>query len=66
MKQPFAPSNTPLVDSNGQLNSLWSAFFDSLYQTKQVTPPGSLTPYAGSSAPAGWLVCDGSTVASHR
>lgn len=26
-----------------------------------VTPPGSLMPFAGSSAPTGWLLCDGAS-----
>lgn len=27
------------------------------------SPPGMITPYAGSTAPTGWLLCDGSSVA---
>lgn len=31
-------------------------------QTGLLPPTGSLMPYAGSSAPTGWLLCDGSAV----
>jgi microcystin-dependent protein len=28
----------------------------------QASPPGVLNPYAGASAPTGWLMCDGSSI----
>ena len=31
-----------------------------------IVPPGAVIPYAGSSAPDGWLLCDGRTLQSDR
>lgn len=44
------------LKTNGTAAS-WSAIDPSL-----LTPTGSLMPFAGSSSPSGWLICDGSTV----
>jgi microcystin-dependent protein len=45
----------PVTGSDGKLSSLFSAAF---------SPVGSITAYATTTAPTGWLLCDGSTIAS--
>lgn len=41
------------------IKSVLKTYFDTLYT---LVPPGAVTPYAGSSAPTGWLLCDGAAV----
>jgi microcystin-dependent protein len=49
------PDNTYDLDVNGKTNTT------SLYQAGYLlVPPGSMMPYCASSAPGGWLLCDGS------
>lgn len=38
------------------------ALLASNFGTTNIPPPGLISPYAGSSAPAGWLLCDGTAV----
>lgn len=59
MNLAYPPSNTPLIGDDGQLNSLWSAFFDSIFAFTNSTPPGSVFAFAGVKIPDGFLPCDG-------
>src|SRR5687768_10799342 len=47
------PAEKLQVEGNVKANG---RFMD---KTGLVMPPGTILPYAGSSAPAGWLLCDG-------
>ncbi len=53
-----SPSSTYKLDVNGKSN-----VSDGVYQAGfLLVPPGAIMPYAASSAPGGWLICDGSAV----
>lgn len=41
------------------IKSVLKTYFDTLYT---LVPPGAISAYGASSAPTGWLVCDGSAV----
>jgi len=48
------PNTTYDLDVNGTVNTT------GLYQNGSLLlPPGCISPYAGSTAPGGWLLCDG-------
>jgi microcystin-dependent protein len=51
-----------LVAFQDWVSSAISSAIASALAPLRVAPPGSLMPYAGSSAPTGWLICDGSAV----
>lgn len=58
----FAPGSTDGGNTSGQVvvikpNTLWANLI-----AQHVNPTGTVQPYAGSSAPSGWLICDGSAV----
>lgn len=43
--------------------AVYQAFVSlSRFLTRTTTPTGAITPFAGSTIPAGWLLCDGSSV----
>ncbi len=53
-----SPSSTYKLDVNGKSN-----VSDGVYQAGfLLVPPGAIMPYAASTAPGGWLICDGSAV----
>ncbi len=63
-------NKVPVLDANGLLDQTFldSARTWSGLQTfnaatvSAIIPPGMLAPYAGYSAPSGWLLCDGAAV----
>lgn len=50
----------PLVTTDHPTGTSYKAELDALLAV--LLPPGVVAPYAGSAAPAGWLLCDGSEV----
>lgn len=46
----------------GQIRTLQLRLADYLAQLRRVSPAGMISAYAGSSAPEGWLLCDGRAV----
>lgn len=55
----LAPKVRDLLENRDQELEL---YLSTLGSGGGFSPPGSLTAYAGSTAPTGWLVCDGSVV----
>lgn len=53
-----SPSSSYKLDVNGNSNVSGRVYQDAF----MLVPPGSIMPYAVSSAPGGWLLCDGSAV----
>ena len=52
------PSGSYKLDVNGNSNTS-----DRIYQAGfMLVPPGAIMPYAASSAPGGWFICDGTAV----
>lgn len=68
LKQNFPVIASPIVDSSGNLTVPWRRFFESLWQRTGAangitgTPTGSLIPFAGLTAPEGFLLCQGGFV----
>jgi microcystin-dependent protein len=54
-----APTSEQNAITSGTLNAVTN-FITTV--TPSPVPPGVMTPYGGSSAPSGWLLCDGSAV----
>lgn len=50
------------VPTTAKWNKLWSNDADFDTRISQSAPAGLVTAYGGSSAPSGWLLCDGSAV----
>ncbi|AZQ63763.1 tail fiber protein [Flammeovirga pectinis] len=65
---PYGHGNLKLVVSvtnDGQTNIISDQPFNYVpyaYQAANGAPAGSIMPYVGASAPAGWILCDGSSV----
>ena len=53
-----SPSSSYKLDINGNSNVSGRVYQEGF----QLVPPGCIMPYAVSSAPGGWLLCDGSVV----
>lgn len=56
---PTAPTQS---QGNNSTRIATTAYVDTAVGAVQGVPPGVVANYAGSSAPAGWLMCDGSAV----
>ena len=50
------------VPTTAKWNKLWSNDADFDTRVSQAAPVGVINPYGGSTAPTGWLICDGSAV----
>lgn len=50
------------VPTTAKWNKLWSNDADFDTRISESAPVGKVSAYAGSSAPSGWLLCDGSAV----
>lgn len=50
------------VPTTAKWNKLWSNDADFDTRVSQAAPVGVINPYGGSTAPTGWLLCDGSAV----
>ena len=59
---PTQNENDALVGTSGTAVSSTNKLVDAADKPNIMAPVGMIAPFAGSSAPAGWLVCDGSAV----
>lgn len=50
------------VPTTAKWNKLWNNDADFDTRITQAAPVGEISAYGGSSAPSGWLICDGSAV----
>lgn len=69
MAQPVPSPVNPIVEpATGGVTTPWYLFFVSLWnrtgaaEGNAASLSGDIKPYAGATAPTGWLVCDGSAV----
>lgn len=69
-QQQFPNISAPMVDPRtGLINQIWYQFLITLWtrtgqsQGSAANSSGTVSPYAGETLPAGWLLCDGSAVA---
>lgn len=61
---PYSPDSFTAgeVPTTAKWNKLWSNDADFDTRISQAAPVGVINPYGGSTAPTGWLICDGSAV----
>lgn len=61
---PYSPDSFTAgeVPTTAKWNKLWSNDADFDTRISQAAPVGSIHAYGGSTAPTGWLICDGSAV----
>lgn len=63
-------ATNPVLNDNGLFTHIWYRFMAQMWEKlggaidrfEVNAPPGEVTGFAGSSAPSGWLICDGSAV----
>lgn len=58
----YAPGYSDAGNTSGQIAIIKPNTFWTDEAVKRMTPPGAVIPYAGSTAPEGWLLCNGAAV----